>query len=337
MKIKQLQIRLTGRRDDESGSMAVIVALLLVVLLSMSALAVDYGHMAWVQNELKKAADAGALAGARFLVPYVGTPSAPNWSAAQTKATDTVLLNFADGQALTGCVVEYGYWSLTAKTLQSSAIVPTSTDLPAIQVKVSKAGGANGGALKMFFAPIFGVSTKDLSGQGMAVISGPANIPPHGDAFPLAIPKILVDQYWNREPPVSFQIGSAYHDLDGGQWTSFLVDANDVPTIRDLIANGNPSSLKVGDNIWIEPGTKTTLYDDATTKIGQTVILPVVDTDLSTHGYTPILGFASFYIEAAAGGSDKYIQGHLVKQVVDNAGAGGPIFGTFLPTAKLVN
>jgi Flp pilus assembly protein TadG len=336
MKAYQIKKRLTGFREEESGNMAVIMALLLVVLLSMSALAVDYGHMAWVQHELKTAADAGALAGARSLVPYIGSPATPNWLAAQNKATETVLLNTADGKALTICTVQYGYWSLTAKTLQSTGIVPTSTDLPAVQVKVAKNAGENGGAIQMFFAPIFGVQTHDLSGQGMAVISGPSTVLP-GNAFPMAMPKRLVDQYWNREPPVSFKVGSAYQDPDGGQWTSFFTDANDVPTIRDLIANGNPSSLKVGDNIWIEPGTKTTLYDDASSKIGQTVIVPVVDTDLSTHGYTPILGFASFNIEAAEGGSGKYIQGHLVKQIINDTGSGGPIFGTFLPAVKLVN
>ena len=57
--------------------MAVSVAVVLVVLLGMSAVAIDYGHMVSVSRELHKAADAGALAGARSLVPYVGAPSTP--------------------------------------------------------------------------------------------------------------------------------------------------------------------------------------------------------------------------------------------------------------------
>ena len=77
----------------------------------------------------------------------------------------------------------------------------------------------------------------------------------------------------------------------------FLADANDVPTIGTSSTTATPTPLKMGDNIWIEPGTKTTLYADAAAKIDQTVLLPVVNTDFSTHAYTPILGFASFYIE----------------------------------------
>ncbi len=104
--------------DDQFGAMAVTVALFLVVLLAVAALAVDYGYMAWVQGELQKAAEAGALAGARALVPYTGAPLQPNWSQAQTVATQTVLLNRADAQFLTDCQVQSGYWSLTAKTLR---------------------------------------------------------------------------------------------------------------------------------------------------------------------------------------------------------------------------
>jgi hypothetical protein len=319
----------------QEGSVAVSVAVVLVVLLGMSAVAIDYGHMVSVSRELHKAADAGALAGARFLVPYVGAPSTPDWMSGQNKASQTALLNRADNQALTNCLVEYGYWNLITRTLQSAGIVPTASHLPAVQVTITKAEGLNGGPIQMFFAPILGVRTRDLSARAAAVISGPYTVP-SGGAFPLAMPAILVQQYWNREPPVSFKIGSAYHDPEGGQWTSFLADANDVPTIRDLISSGNPTPLKVGDNIWIEPGTKTTLYGDAASKIGQTVLVPVVSTDFSTHAYTPILGFASFYIENAEGGSGKYIQGHFVKNTIDTATAGGPVYGTFVPAPKLV-
>ena len=54
--------------SDQSGAMAVMAALLMTILLSAAALAVDYGYMAWVQGELQKAAEGGALAGASVLV-----------------------------------------------------------------------------------------------------------------------------------------------------------------------------------------------------------------------------------------------------------------------------
>lgn len=319
---------------DQSGAVALMAALGLAIVLVMAALAIDIGHLVTAKAELQSAADAGALAGARGLVPYTTTtpPPQPNWVLGQSRASQAVRVNKIDGVPLTDCQAQPGYWSLALKTLQSTGIVPTSNDVPAIKVTLAKAAGTNGGPVRMMFAPILGRSFCELRAQALAFISAPSGIPPHGGLFPLATPKALVDQYWPLDQPVSFKIGSTYHNPVGGQWTSFLVDANNVPTIRDLIDNGNPSAVNIGDNIWIQPGTKTTLFGDAASKIGSTVLLPVVTTDFGTHSYTPVLGFVSFYIEDSVGGSGKYVLGHFVKdRAVDKATAGGPYFGTFVP------
>jgi len=165
--------RARGFVAGESGSVAISVAGVLVLLLGMAAVAIDYGHMASVQSELKKAAEAGALAGAISLSPYVGAPSTPDWISGQNKATQTVLLNRVDNQALTDCQVEYGYWNLTTRTLESAGIIPTASHRPAVQVSITKAAGQNGGPIQMFFAqtlPIFGMPTKDLTVRAVAVI-----------------------------------------------------------------------------------------------------------------------------------------------------------------------
>src|SRR4030067_1579475 len=53
--------------NDQKGIVIVIVAILIAVFIGFAALAVDIGHLYVVRNELQNAADAGALAGARFL------------------------------------------------------------------------------------------------------------------------------------------------------------------------------------------------------------------------------------------------------------------------------
>ena len=218
----------------ESGSVAASVAAVLVVLLGMSAVAFDYGHLTWVYRELNKAAEAGALAGARSLVPYVGAPLTPNWIAAQNKATQTALLNRADNQALTDCQVEYGYWSLLAtRPLQSAGIVPTASDLPAIQVRLAKAVGHNGGPIQMFFAPIFGVKTRDLSARAVAVISFPTGVG-KGALKPMVATKAIVNNYWNRFDPLNpgqpfqFKLGDG-SQADDTMWSTFKVVP--IPTL----------------------------------------------------------------------------------------------------------
>lgn len=328
--------KVRGFFSDTSGAIAIVTALTIAILLGMAALAIDVGHLMVVKSELQKAADAGALAGARAMVPYVTTslPPQPNWSQGQAKATQTAQLNKADGQLLTNCQVQTGYWNTATRILQSTGITPGNNDSPAVRVTAAKAAGQNGGPVELFFGTILGLNTSNVSAQALAMIAPLGGIPAHGGGFPLAVPKALVDQYWYQDPPVSFKIGSTYHSPDGGQWTSFLANENNVPTIRKLMEEGNPAPLNVGDNIWIQPGTKATLYADAAAYVGQTFVLPVVTTDFDTHSYTPILGFVSFYVEDAQGGSGKYVEGHFVKdRPVPGAIPGGPYYngGSFVP------
>ena len=69
MKIRKM----ISRARDEGGAVAIIVAVTLPVFLAFAALAIDLSHLYVVRNELQNAADAGALAGARFLYNDSGT------------------------------------------------------------------------------------------------------------------------------------------------------------------------------------------------------------------------------------------------------------------------
>jgi Flp pilus assembly protein TadG len=331
---------------DESGSVAALAAVAMVVFLGLAALALDIGRIVSVKGELQKAADAGALAGARGLnlvSPY------PNWATGTAKATETVTNNRVYDQQLQNCTVQAGYWDLTwnASTapanLKSTGSVPGATDIAAVKVTVSKSAGNNSGPLTMLFAGIFGISTESLSAYAVAAMVPDLAVStvPAGDAFPMATPVSFVQQMWNSNADsASFRIGSSYHDPTGGQWTSFLTDANDVPTIRQLIDSGNPGPLAIGDEIWIQPGTKTSIYSEAATRTGDTVLLPIVSDSFNTHDDTTLLAFVPFYIEDAQGGDDKYIQGHFVssyKAPAATGSANAPYYGAVGYNAKLVN
>jgi Ice-binding-like/Putative Tad-like Flp pilus-assembly/Putative Ice-binding-like adhesive domain len=159
---------------NQSGAMTVMVALLMTVLLSAAALSFDYGYMSMVQAELQKAAEAGALAGASVL----GSTTNPDWATAQAKAAEFVQQNKAAGQPLTDSQVDYGYWSLTDRTLPLKPVgsTLTPTDVAAIQVEVAKKDGHNGGPLKMLFAPIFGVNTLPVTARAVAIGKSGANL-----------------------------------------------------------------------------------------------------------------------------------------------------------------
>jgi Flp pilus assembly protein TadG len=314
--------------QDQSGTLAVLAALVVVVLAGMAALVMDIGRLAVVKSELQKAADAGALAGARALCTG---PPYPNWTSAQTLARATTQENKADGSLITTCQVQVGYWDFSWQattapaTLKPTGTVPTSQDVPAVKVTVTKDIRQNQGPLYMLFGYIFGIKSIGVNAKAVAcVVSLPANQISPGLAFPMATPISFVNQLWGQNPPQSFRIGSSYQDPTGGQWTSFLANANDVPTVRELIDSGNPTPLKVGDQIWIEPGTKTTLYDEAANRIGETVLIAIVSDNFDSNNQTPILAFVPFFIEDAQGGDDKYIQGHFVNSYTVPGGIGAP-------------
>ncbi len=338
-------IKLGGRfRQDQSGGVAFWAAISFIALGGMAALAVDIGRLAVVKSECQKAADAGALAGARSL--SLGPPY-PNWIDAENSARNAATKNAINGSLITSCQIQVGYWDYSWRQttapaeLLSTGTVPTAQLVPAVRVTVSKADGENGGPLLMLFGPLIGVNSEAVHAQTVACSKlEPVNSVSAGMAFPLATPETFVKQLWGKDPPETFRIGSTYHDPTGGQWTSFLTQADDVPTIRELIDSGNPGPLKVGDLIWIEPGTKTTLYNEAATRIGEIVMLPVVPDDFATHATTPVLAFVPFYISGAEGGDDKYIEGHFVNNYTVPGGIGAEgttSYGGMAGTPKLID
>ena len=78
-------------------------------------------------------------------------------------------------------------------------------------------------------------------------------------------------------------------------------------TLPDLITSGNPTSLNLNDNIYIQPGVKASNYGNAASHVGQTVVIPLVNpADTTGTGPTPVLGFVAFKIEAVNKGRQVY-------------------------------
>src|SRR4030043_1763911 len=106
--------------ENKRGITIIVVALLIVVFLAFAALAVDIFHIVVVRNELRNAADAGSLAGARFLYNDNGTAIneganqiAYNAAVANKSEKVPVEVNWSSGN--TGDV-ERGHWSFATST-----------------------------------------------------------------------------------------------------------------------------------------------------------------------------------------------------------------------------
>ena len=331
------------RGGNEDGLTLVFVALILAFILGVAALALDVGYLFVVRAELQNAADAAALAGAnQFYSHTPGTPSThPDWPAAERAASVEAPPNQADGRRLTSYTVASGYWNLSRDPsgLQDRTITAGSDDVPAVRVTVRKARGENGGPVVPWFAHVIGVTESMVAATATAVCASPGSVEP-GVLMPVAIPLELANRF--RGTDTTVVIGSPYHypNTLAGQWTSLNQNRNSVTYLRNLIENGNPTPVAVGDNIWIQPGVETTLYDNPNHPsiqrdyAGKDVILPVVDGVLldNTHAWMELVGFIGFHVDYALGGSTKQIVGHFVPNIyTGRAGPAGPNYGVFVP------
>lgn len=328
-------------RSRQRGSVSLWFLLTAAIVLTFGAFAVDLPRVATARNELQNAADAAALAGAAKLI---AGSNGPDWPDAASATTAAVSLNASDGTTLTIGSVQTGFWNLTGSpsTLEARTITPGMYDVPAVQVTVTRSASQNGGAVKLLLGGFLDLLSTPASATAVAVAAAPSTVDA-GGLFPMVIDQCVLNTYWSaqtNEPtidpstgkPYEFEIGNGHlygAGCEAGQWTSFLINANDVPTVRGLIASGNPSPISIGDNIWIEPGVKTTIYSSV--PVGVTIVVPVAE-QIVTHSYVPVVAFAAFHVDGSYGGSNKYIQGHFVggyRIPVQSWGV-GPDYGAYV-------
>jgi hypothetical protein len=138
--------------------------------------------------------------------------------------------------------------------------------------------------------------------------------------------------------PIRIRIGSSYHypSCEAGQWTTFNNPSNSAAIMKDLINNGNPTPLNIGDSTYLQPGTEASGYNELIKKYsfppGADVTVAVINDPLLAQSLPPIVAFAGFHIDDVKGGSDKYIEGHFIKAIIATGSTGiGPFYGTYTP------
>ncbi|MHA7208942.1 pilus assembly protein TadG-related protein [Arthrobacter sp. MDT1-65] len=147
-------------KHDEDGAIAVMVALLMVVLLGVTALVVDLGMVYAERAQLQNGADAAALAIAQDCsLGNCGTPA--------TTARELANQNSNDGASAAAPV-------LTG----NSVTVRTST--------LTKDGGA---AVRHVFAPILGIDSTAVTAVAKASWGSPSK----ATVFPFTAPRCMFD------------------------------------------------------------------------------------------------------------------------------------------------
>ena len=156
-------------RQDESGQMLPIVALMLIVLLGLTGLVLDIGHVYMCHRELQSACDASALAGATAMAGATSSPLATTVSGVQAIATKysavasnkNVFPNLPSVSMLSGYPQLKCLSTFQAQGVSCVGYVPYN----AIQVKLQA-------AIPLTFAKLFGVPTMNIQASSTAVKGG---------------------------------------------------------------------------------------------------------------------------------------------------------------------
>jgi Flp pilus assembly protein TadG len=334
MKAHRIQKRLTGFQGDESGSAAVIVALLLVILLGVAGLALDYAHLAWVQRDLRKSAEAGARAGARALWPLnLWTTSTsrpdPNYQMASTAALNITTSNKVDGVNLAASevTVEVGKWNYA--TQQFTPLTPaTSSTANGVRVTAQRS------SVQIIFGKFLGLLSKDLSASAVSIMDFAGSV--GAGTLPIALNKAYT------APGTPLFINFTPDTIDNGGWFADPTDQASAKTFKDYINNAACSPLKIGDIINLQNGEDTSCLNELKDKLNLqpskklNVLLPVVDTDKFNQSQ-PIVAFVPFQIsEVLTGGNPKGVNGTVLSMgEMDSALPGGSNYGALAPP-KLV-
>lgn len=248
---------------DKKGVSAVIIAICLLLFVSFTALAIDVGHLYLVRNELKNAADAGALAGARSLFNEDGSINA----GANQEAHDVALLNVSEKTAVevnwtsgnTGDV-ERGHWrfsdksftpnsNLTQVTLHDVTTAELDADtnfINAVRVKTRREATP----VVAFLAQIFGIDNFILTSESVAYIGFAGQLNPLEADAPIAVCK----QALLSGGEYTCNVGRMLADTgDTAGWTNFeqpsegdtcggAASSNDV---RNILNDGGGNSAPI--------------------------------------------------------------------------------------------
>jgi Flp pilus assembly protein TadG len=227
------------------------------MMVALTALAVDIGHLVVTKNELQNAADSGALAGARVL--YTNDGQAVNSAANQT-ATDAAVANTSDNatvEILAGDVLR-GHWSFSAKEFWPNETVLTppvlwdvSTEeldadpnfINAVQVTARR----DSTPVASWFARILGFTGFTQSATAVAYIGFAGTLLPWEVDQPIAICREALLATGKYSCTIGRMINSGQNvaSSETGGWTSFDQGLGEDGTPINDPCNGGTNSQEV--------------------------------------------------------------------------------------------
>lgn len=305
------------RLQDDRGAVAVTVAILMVVLVGFTALAVDVGYMLTIRRQLQTAADAAALAGCRVLADG-GTEAE-----ALVEAEDYALRNSfepADTLVMLGSAPD-------------TEVTPTSVQVTCLQ------------ETSLFFARVFGVEMAPIRASSRAEIAYLTGVE---NAVPWSIPIIQATRVTARigggsEVPLQPAGGGwwegSVHVPDGASTTGKTVEVTAYnsqtayPDGTSDYPNGVPEALSPAaavvvrddltpvQDVYLSRNVVTAGATGTVTLHVRALDIPDVRFDGRNYNPQPVAGDPTLYsVTLSVPSSDKILASYPVEVGVKSAG-----------------
>lgn len=223
------------------GVVSVWVALTIPVLIGVAGLALDTSYVVLTAHELQNASDAAALAGAAQV--QIST------SQASADAIKLAAANWAAGASvqLAASDVVIGRYNQA-----TSVFTAGGTPYNAVNVTSRRTAAAPGGSVQLFFGPIFGVNTCDVSRSATAMVNDPFG------AGVIALDPKLPSSFGANGTP-NFTVVNGGIQVDSSDATAARVvgtanvTATELRTVGGFSSNGSVNIPVVQEGVSVAP------------------------------------------------------------------------------------
>lgn len=259
---------------NKDGAVLIWFVIALPVVIGMAALSIDLTRLAVAKNELQNAADAGALAAARFLYVPDGTSvnagaNQIGYDAATANRSQNipVEVNWSGGNEGD---VQRGHWSTGRGALPRGFTANGSTEPmslwnvstealdgnPAFINAVRVVARREASPVTTLFAGIFNIDSWAASASAVAYIGFAGNLMPGEVELPIAIcsDALLIGGEYSCSIGRMINSGADTQTNETGGWTSFVQEdactgGTNAQEVSSLVCpNGNPAGTESGAN-----------------------------------------------------------------------------------------
>ncbi len=241
------------QRHQPKGTVIVMVAVLLLVLLGCVALAVDIGHLYVARTELQRTADAAAMAAAQGLARDSTTPFGEYLYAEEiySRAESFALSNEVVQQGIVlsrNDDIIVGFLTDPHDLTVALQIVPLD-QANAVKV-IARRTSSSGGKIPLFFAPLLGISSSAVGASAVAVLDdrfyayGPKSM--GGIA---AMPFAVDEQIWNDKIVAGNGSDDYGYDKVSESVLNYPDGVKEIKLYPEQVVPGNFGILHIGSGI----------------------------------------------------------------------------------------